>query len=149
MDAKKRRLYVFIVLVAVSIWGYYNIFDKADKKPDLIEDEELTDVARPAAAPRPVAIDYDEYSSKDWGSDPFFRGKVEKQEIVEIEPEKMYWFLGGILYSDNNPAAVINKRVVCKGDVIDGARVVEINRNDVVLEKDGENIVLGLKKERS
>jgi hypothetical protein len=44
----------------------------------------------------------------------------------------------GILFSDDNPAAVIGKRIAHVGDVIAGAKIVKINKKSVELEKDGQ-----------
>ncbi|MHC4625164.1 MAG: thioredoxin family protein [Planctomycetota bacterium] len=45
--------------------------------------------------------------------------------------------LSGVLYSEDNPLAVVNTEIVCEGDVIEGARVVEISRRQVEFEKSG------------
>jgi type II secretory pathway component PulC len=149
MDAKKRKMYVFIVLIAVSIWGYFNIFDSEEKKVVEIKDDVEMVSTSESAPSNIVEIDFSEYASKKWGSDPFFRGKTKANARVKVEKPNIEWVLGGILYSDKDPAAVVNKRVVRKGDIIDGARVMEINRTDVKMEKDGTSFILGIKKEIS
>jgi hypothetical protein len=45
--------------------------------------------------------------------------------------------LTGIIYSEDNPSAMIDGKIVKEGDIIDGIKVVKINKNDVELEKDG------------
>ncbi len=50
--------------------------------------------------------------------------------------------LGGILRSAGTARAVVNGQMVVVGDEIDGAQVVSISRSQVVLEKDGSQIVL-------
>lgn len=45
--------------------------------------------------------------------------------------------LSGVLYTEDNPLAVVNTEIVHEGDVIDGARVVEISRRQVEFEKSG------------
>ena len=44
----------------------------------------------------------------------------------------------GIVYSDDDPSAVVGNRIVHEGDEIMGARVVKINRDSVVFEMDGK-----------
>jgi hypothetical protein len=44
----------------------------------------------------------------------------------------------GIVYSKDNPTAVIGTKIAHVGDIIEGARVMEINPDNVVFEKDGE-----------
>jgi hypothetical protein len=46
--------------------------------------------------------------------------------------------LKGILYSEDNPSALIGETIVREGDIIDGVKVVKINRDTVEFEKDGE-----------
>jgi len=144
-----------VVLFAVSIWGYYNIFDEDEKKvvevAKKVEPAATSTTATSSSAipSKIIEIDFSEYSSKNWGSDPFFRGRIRVESNGEVEQPDIDWLLGGILYSDNNPAAVINKKVVHQGDMINGAKVVEINREAVILQKDGTNFVLGIKKAKS
>jgi len=60
-----------------------------------------------------------------------------KTEAVEtVKPEKLV--VKGILYSDDNPSAVIGTRIVHQGDKVSGATVVKINRDGVEFEKEGE-----------
>jgi len=44
----------------------------------------------------------------------------------------------GILFSDDNPSAVVGTRIAHVGDIIAGATIVKINRKSVEFEKDGE-----------
>lgn len=53
--------------------------------------------------------------------------------------------LDGIVYSDENPAAVVNGRVVSVGSFVDGCEVVRIRPDRVELDDGGSRIVLLLK----
>ena len=44
----------------------------------------------------------------------------------------------GILFSDDNPAAVIGTRIAHVGDIIAGAKILKINKKSVEFEKDGQ-----------
>jgi len=44
----------------------------------------------------------------------------------------------GILFSDDNPSAVVGTRIAHVGDVIAGAKIVKINKKSVEFEKDGQ-----------
>ena len=60
-------------------------------------------------------------------------------EIPETgEPEIRRLIVKGVLYSEDNPAAVIGTQIVHEGDKISGATVVRINRDGVVLEMNGK-----------
>lgn len=45
--------------------------------------------------------------------------------------------LTAILYSEDKPLAMIDGKIAKEGDIIEGVKVVKINKNDVELEKDG------------
>jgi type II secretory pathway component PulC len=47
----------------------------------------------------------------------------------------------GIVFSKNNPTAIIDSRVVAQGESIDGVKVVTINKDSVEFEKDGKRWV--------
>jgi hypothetical protein len=46
--------------------------------------------------------------------------------------------LTGILYSEDNPTAIIGGKIVKEGDIINGMKVVKIHRDRVEFEKDGK-----------
>ena len=46
--------------------------------------------------------------------------------------------LKGILYSEDNPLAIIDGKIVKEGAIIDGIKVVKIHKDRVEFEKDGE-----------
>lgn len=56
-------------------------------------------------------------------------------------PKKKY-FLQGILYTEDNPVALINGKKVFKGEEIDGAQVTDITGNGVELKTKKGNIYL-------
>jgi hypothetical protein len=53
--------------------------------------------------------------------------------------------LAGIAWSEDRPFALINGKVVGRGDSVDGLRVVEIQPKEVLLDGDGEQILLRLR----
>ena len=54
--------------------------------------------------------------------------------------------LNGIMYLNDGPQAVINGSRVTEGDKVNGAKVVKINKNNVVLNFDDFEITLNLKE---
>jgi hypothetical protein len=44
----------------------------------------------------------------------------------------------GILFSDDNPSAVVGTRIAHVGDIIAGAKILKINKKSVEFEKDGQ-----------
>lgn len=57
---------------------------------------------------------------------------------------QMEYALSGILWTDKGGVASINRRIVQEGEMLDGYRVFRIDRNKVVLKKEGEEMVLNL-----
>lgn len=47
----------------------------------------------------------------------------------------------GIMYNQENPCAIVYGEVVHEGDTIRGYKVVEIRREEIEFEKDGENLI--------
>jgi hypothetical protein len=53
--------------------------------------------------------------------------------------------LNGIMYLEGSPRAIINDSMVEEGEMVNGARVVKIDKKKVLLEYDGAEIILDLK----
>jgi hypothetical protein len=69
--------------------------------------------------------------------------------MVNYEPAAMVssLLLEGIIADENGAVAIINGNVVEPGTMIDGYKVLSVTSDQVILEKDGQEIVLTLKKE--
>ncbi|MDD5449264.1 MAG: hypothetical protein PHO42_01520 [Candidatus Omnitrophica bacterium] len=61
---------------------------------------------------------------------------------VPTAPETPILNLNGIVYDEERPYAIVNNKVMMKGDVIDGAALVEIGRNSVKFIYNDKEIVL-------
>jgi hypothetical protein len=53
--------------------------------------------------------------------------------------------LGGIVWSETEPRALLNDRIVAPGGYVEGFNVVKIEEGRVALEKDGVTIYLAVK----
>ncbi len=71
---------------------------------------------------------------------------VPRIETIAPEPEVPTLVLNGIMYSNENPQAIINNGIVEEGDVVSGATVVKIDNKKALLLYNDEEIVLTLKK---
>ena len=147
MDAKKRQKIVYIIFVAAIIWGVYNFMGGKPVKP--------TDTSRPISKlesartdTKNKSIDIEKYSSLEWGRDPFYYGPGQAKRFT-AKTSQPVWKLGGILYDNDSPSAIINKIIVRDGDIINGARVVQIEKESVILDKDGLQFTLTIAKEKS
>lgn len=77
-----------------------------------------------------------------WVRDPF--RFPPKKEIEKTDVEKLN--LTGIIYDEGSPIAVINDEIVHEGDEIEGVKVIKIESERVLLEKDGKPYTLELIK---
>ena len=147
MTAKKRQGIILAVFLITVIWGMYNLTGEKQNKQAALPDEprkaDLVRLEQPSGS-----IDVEKHSKLEWGGDPFCRnsGTPPESPAAETAPN---WILGGILYDRDNPSAVINRTIVRSGDFIKGARVVQIHKSSVRLEKDGLQFTLTVGKEKS
>jgi hypothetical protein len=49
-----------------------------------------------------------------------------------------------IVYGEDNPSAIVSDKVVSEGDVINGCKVVKINRYTIEFEKNGKRFTKGI-----
>nr|MBN2277694.1 hypothetical protein [candidate division Zixibacteria bacterium] len=145
MNADKRKKIIYAVFVVAVAWGIYNFTGKnsRDLKQEPVSPPVRAEIAR--STPPARAIDIEKYESLPWGQDPFLQpGDVDRPD--EVAAESPRWVLGGILYSRDNPSAVINNRIVRTGDSVNGAIIVDIMEKSVALDKDGLQFKLTLSK---
>lgn len=62
------------------------------------------------------------------------------QPVSEIQFPQLK--LNGIFYRVNNPSAIINGRLIRVGDVLDGAKIISIDKNSVTVEFSNQTRVL-------
>jgi len=74
--------------------------------------------------------------------DPFLLVIKKKEESPRLEPPKL--ILKGIAYDKTEPLALINDRVVKEGDTIEGARIVKIDFDRVVVHHGKKEFVIKL-----
>ena len=72
--------------------------------------------------------------------------KQEQEQTVEIWPAEM-GIVTGILFSEENPSAVVDKNIVHEGDSVHGVKVVKIYKEEVEFEKAGKRWVQKVKEE--
>jgi hypothetical protein len=64
-------------------------------------------------------------------------GKTEPEKPEPVKKEEKP-VVKGILYSEDNPSAIIGTQIVHEGDKVSGATIIKINKDNVEFEKDGE-----------
>lgn len=79
-----------------------------------------------------------------WGSDPFFMpgGQKGKEGASKIDG----MILNGVIHRKGSGVAIINNRIMRKGDAIAGKKIVEIFKDRVILSDGDERIELMVEK---
>ena len=79
-----------------------------------------------------------------WGSDPFFVPGMQKGKEGASKIDGMT--LNGVIHRKGSGIAIINNRIMRKGDAIAGKRIVEILADRVILSDGDERIELMVEK---
>ena len=79
-----------------------------------------------------------------WGSDPFFMPGAQKGKEGASKIDGMT--LNGVIHKKGSGVAIINSRIMRKGDAIAGKRIVEILEDRVILSDGDERIELMVEK---
>ncbi len=75
---------------------------------------------------------------------PVQAGQPKEKPALTAKPVSGF-NLTGIVYENEGAMAIINERIVVPGDLVDGARVLEIQPNSVKLSLGGKELQLNLK----
>ncbi|MDF1544350.1 MAG: hypothetical protein P1R58_04530 [bacterium] len=154
MTEKTRKRLVLSTLPAALLWAAFNIGDKKSAEP-LPPPNPIAAIATPAPNPtgapgqvKQIRVfgDLAEIESSPWGSDPFCLKKQHRVNAPRATTITTSYALSGILYNADDPVAIVNKRPVRVGQDIDGATVLNIEQNRVVLEHDGKRQTLRVSK---
>lgn len=148
MKPDTRKLVIYSLFVAAAICGLFSLRNRPDKPIAAVPISPAESEAAPAVHPS-KQIDIEKYSSMGWGRDPFVCNSNEVVDTTTASASVPTWILGGILYDDLNPAAIINGRVVRAGESIKGALILKIEKNKVTLENNGGRFFLNLTKDKS
>jgi len=148
MKPEIRKLVIYSLFVAASIYGLLSLRSRYDKPIASVSNSPTESQVAPAVRPSKL-IDIEKYSSMAWGRDPFVRNHGEVVNTMTASAPAPIWILGGILYDDLNPAAIINGRVVRTGELIKGALILKIDKNKVTLENNSGRFFLNLTKDKS
>jgi hypothetical protein len=122
----------FLLSVVLLYSNFVSIFAEEHK---LTKEESLSN---------PVLQEQDKFIYNDHGKkDPFGPPKIDS---VESDGEDVLAGirLEGIIWDEDSPIAIINGKVVGVTDEINGAKIIQIKQNEVVLEVNGEKMPLKL-----
>lgn len=149
MTEQKRKIVVYVIFVLAIIYGVANLYPKStdkEHKSNLDKSAQLENAQNIIAKyADPKLFDTLSLHTKSWGSDPFqvLHQNISKKTYSRINAQLV---LSGILYNKNNPVAIINKKTLRVGDKIENAKIIKINRRDVIIKENGKNITLTISK---
>jgi hypothetical protein len=149
MSETWRKRIIFGVLVVTAIWGYFALVAPRDKTLPAAPPETAMAPAPSTAFGKPEITDslISAYRISAWGGDPFYRNPVQTTSgAVNRAPALR---LLGILYRQTGAKVLINGRIVGEGEIVDGYRVVSIDRENVTLQSGDRTVVLRVGKESS
>ena len=139
-------LIVTAVVAASQLFPKKNIFTKPAAKTSASEIQETKEVMKPAAAPLKVekfpALSSIVFQPQQPAGAAASSVESTNVKAAQTAPE---FVLNGIMYLEGSPRAIINDSMVEEGEMVNGARVVKIDKKNVLLEYNGAEIILGLK----
>lgn len=149
MPKNIKNLLVLGTLFAVIILVYgKSIFKKAPKPQENIprvvqstgENVAETVPGAPEVPPRTKRI------PPGWGRDPFVAEEPTATKLTRLQqPRKL--FLSGIAHKEGLYLAIIDGKVVKKGDIIEGREITNITEDRVTLKKNDKIEILKLREE--
>lgn len=144
MTEQRRKRVVYAIFAIAVIWGIFNFPHR--KKVTELQIAPVTEATTAAAlgAPAVVAASTPTILTE-WGRDPFARPKTGKVNVQGTTAPTLS--VGAVSVSDGKAMAIINGKMVSKGDNIEGWRVISISDNGVVLESKGKKITLKIGSE--
>ena len=73
---------------------------------------------------------------------PDYKKQAEPPQAEAVAVEK--WALTSVLISPQRRVAIVNGQAVQEGDTVESSRVVQIRTSEVLLQRDGKQIVVSL-----
>lgn len=114
-----------------------SVSSKPSKALPTISEKPDTTKTLPAVSQKPITQPVTEEKEEKWGTDPFIRDWVLATEIKDLR-------LKAVTISGTKAYALINDQILEKGEVIMGKRIVQIERDKVILEQGGRQFTLFL-----
>ncbi len=133
-------------LAAVLVLAVINALNRTKERCPVKENSGQRQTAESVRKSPPSRLERQEERIKmKWGRDPFFKqGTTEGEEVHEPIGEELS--LKGILWSKERPTALINMQAVGEGESVSGYVVVDIQKDKVILRKDGKDYEFKLER---
>ncbi len=146
MTKSQKRIVVVLLIVLgyavfdiVKNWETYKGFYTGTSK------KQSTKKSSVVSKKQPTFDTKKENYTSDWGKDPFYVKSQKKQVRRTNYRRTVNLYLKAISFAGGNSVAMINNRILKKGDSIAGYQVVKIEPERVILRKGSRTRVLSLK----
>lgn len=140
LDKKNRvELIITVSLIPVLFFILYSSFSGAKNRQATLKPPAQTQALMPIVSARQDAVE--KLKDLNWGRDPFMFGTA--KDYSEGEAGLV---LNGIAWDEKTPSAIINNKVVKAGDEVAGNKVADIQKERVIVTKDGNSYELNLRQ---
>jgi len=162
MDTKRENLIIIgVFLLCITVLVLISMSpEKKIVEPQVLNPFQLRNISLQTQKDAPADSEREdvryfednEHILEGWGRDPFENIWIGENSVKETAPEvdagrkKETLVLSLILISETQKTATINHRIVREGDMIQNEKVIKIQKSCVVLEKNGEQRFLSLKR---
>ena len=149
MTEQNRKKIVYIIFILAIIYGAVNLYPNKDDKQNKANSGNTAQLENAQNIITQYALknklDTLSIQNKKWGIDPFhaLNQKISQKTYFRNNTQLI---LSGIIYNDYNPVAIINKKSLRVGDKVENAKIIKINKKDVILEENGKNVTLTISK---
>lgn len=148
MTEKRRKTIVFGILILAVIWGVWNNPFASQRKSDRERSDSiaLSDPDPTTLVAAAGVVDADAPDVAGWQGDPFSRKKRTNAPRRAVVAARTDFRVSAISWQGDECMAVINGKVVQKGDLIAGWTVAEIEELSVLLTRGSERLKLTIKR---
>jgi hypothetical protein len=146
MNEEIRKKILFSALGLAIIYGAYNFWPTKDSRQ---EADQFPAIAKIAERPEGIRIqradliDIEKLEPLPWGNDPFHGDDRKNRPVTK---GSLGWVLTGIIYDEDAPVAIINNKPVGVGESIGNAKVITIERKQVIIKNGNKEITLTVTK---
>lgn len=143
---KDKKVVILVMLLVLAVLSLLHGMNASKKEKRLSQPpaaaEELSDQKNILPASKSVEIERRAARTQftSWKRNPFVPTGIQGGSSVNLE-------LGGIMWSGENPTAIVGDAIVKKGDKLGMYEVIEIKQDRVILSDGTKDVVLRLKEE--
>jgi len=128
-----RKIFALFFIIYIVLYNNISLIFAEEKKSDIKENK-----TKPSDDQQEQFV-YDSHGKKD----PFAPPKINVVEDTGADVLSVIR-LEGIIWDEDSPIAVINGKVVGVSDEVNGAKIIQIKQNEVILEINGQRTPLKL-----